>query len=115
MLAWCAFAYIVDDKVQGVGAYYPNEYDKANYVAKAIHGDDAYAVDVTYIPVEIDDEYDDGTFYRMVDGERVVVEPFLTESNRIDVLESNNTMTTDSINSIELALIELYESEDEEA
>ena len=119
-VAWAAFAYILDGKVQNVGAYYPNEYGKASYVAKAIHGDDAIAVDVTYIPVDIEDEYEDGMFYRNVthdDGTttREQVEPYQTEAGRVSELEAKGAMTTESINSIELALIELYESEDEEA
>lgn len=110
MLAWATFAYILDGVVTNIGAFEPNEYDKANMIAKATHGDRAFALDVTYIPVQIGDKYDSQGFYRIVDEQRVNIEPYSTENNRISVLESQSTATAESINNLELALVELYES-----
>ena len=67
---WQIYAYIIDGIVKGTGVYEPlGAYTNANMVAKNLFGNDAFAVDVTYYPVQAGDTYIDGAFYR--DGEEV--------------------------------------------
>lgn len=115
MLAWSAYAFIVNGTVDNVGVFKPDEYDRANYIAHASYGEFAMAVDVTHIPVSIGDIYEDGVFYRIVETEegtkRIEVEPYPTEANRISVLENMNAELTNNLTSVELALVEMAESE----
>ncbi len=98
MVAHLVFALINEGVVKNtvVGEYY--DCDQA---AKATYGNSAFAVEITQIPTQIGDTYD-GSFHRVVDGETNEIRPVPTESAQIATL-------TESLNNIELALVELYE------
>jgi len=62
MRAWEEYAYIYDNKVQGVATFQINSgaYTLANTIVKDLYGQEAFAVDVTQIPVQAGDEFRDG-------------------------------------------------------
>ena len=98
MVAHMVFALIHEGIVKNtvVGEYYD-----CDQVAKATYGDNAFAVEITQIPTQIGDTYN-GTFHREVNGETIEIRPVPTEAAQIATL-------TESLNNIELALVELYE------
>lgn len=62
---WQIYAYILDGIVKGTGVFEPlGAYTNANAVAQNLYGYNAFAVDVTYYPVQSGDMYADGVFYR---------------------------------------------------
>lgn len=101
MVAHMIFALINEGEVKNVVV---GEYYDCNEAAKATYGSNAFAIEVTQIPTQIGDTYD-GSFHRMVDGEMVDIRPVPTEAAQIASL-------TASVENIELALVELYESEE---
>jgi len=80
-----------------VGDYY-----NCNEAAKTEYGASAFAIEITQYPVQIGDEYLNGVFSRLVDGEYVRIDPYPTEAEEIIRL-------SDALNDVELALVELYE------
>jgi hypothetical protein len=80
-----------------VGDYY-----NCNEAAKTEYGASSFAVEITQYPVQIGDEYLNGVFSRLVDGEYIRIDPYPTESEEIIRL-------SDALNDVELALVELYE------
>lgn len=75
---WLTYAYICDSKVQNIASYLYTGYTQADLGAKAFcNNDNAFAVDVTYTPVQIGDDYINGEFYR--DGEKINSFPSATE------------------------------------
>ena len=99
MVAHEVFALIHDRDVMNivVGDYY-----NCNEAAKLQYGASAFAIEVTQYPVQIGDEYLNGVFSRLVDGEYVRIDPVPTEADEIARL-------TTAMNNVELALVELYE------
>ena len=95
---WCnqIFSLINNNKIQNTIVC--DNYETANQIARITYGDNSIAVDTTLYPVQINDDYIDGTFYR--DGE--IINRNLTEEERI--AELNEQLTT-----AQLALCELYE------
>lgn len=62
MTAHEVYAMISDGTVQNVCVAY--SYEDANQVARAVYGDNAFAVDCLQYPCEIGDKYIDGRFYK---------------------------------------------------
>lgn len=92
------FALIHDGKVKNIVV---GEYYDCDQAAKATYGEQAFAIEVTQIPVRIGDDYD-GRFSRTEDGEKVYIDPLPTDSEQIAALN-------EALENIELALVELYE------
>lgn len=79
MKAWEDWALIYDGKVRDVCCFKVGSYTEAQRVAQAIYGVDAFAVDVSYIPTQFDDDYINGQFLR--NGN--IIMPFRTEEQEI--------------------------------
>ena len=84
------------------------DYFNCNEIAKERYGKSAFAVEITLYPVQVGDHYLNGVFYRTdpETGENVEIERVPTEAEQIATL-------TAALNDVELALIDIYESEDE--
>lgn len=102
MICHTAFALIAQGEVKNVivGDFY-----NCNEIAKADYGNEAFAVEVTQIPVQPGDIYENGLFKRGIEGVKTIIEPIPTDREEIDNL-------TEMLNNVELAIIDLYESED---
>ena len=81
MKAWENYAMIVDGRVKEICSFSNGGYSDAQIFAKDIHGKDAFAINVTYIPVRIADEYVNGIFQR--DGQ--IVQPYPTEEEQLEL------------------------------
>lgn len=81
------FALISDNEVKNVivGDFY-----NCNEIARIEYGEDAVAVEVTQYPVQSGDSYENGNFYRIVDGKKVSIDPVPTDSQKLDMLMSDN-------------------------
>lgn len=99
MVAQEVYALISGRDVENVvvGDYY-----NCNEIAKQTYGASAFAIEVTQYPVQPGDHYLNGVFYRDEEGEEVPIDPVPTEAEQIARL-------AESVNNIELALVELYE------
>ncbi|WP_349944372.1 hypothetical protein ABFV83_12870 [Lacrimispora sp. BS-2] len=57
------FAQIFEEEIKNVIVC--DNYEKANWLARAAYGDKAFAVDCLQYPCEIGDKYHDGIFYHI--------------------------------------------------
>lgn len=85
------------------------DYTDCDAVAKTSYGSTAFAVDVTYIPVQPEDTYHDGIFERIVNGVTHTVEPVLSESQQISQLKATNAELRDELDAVSLAVLDLVE------
>ena len=108
MTAWEAYAIIKDNTVQNiiVGDYY-----SCNNVATANYGNGSIAIEITQIPTEIGDKYEDGVFkhYNKDSHEYEVIQPLPTDKQQIDALVAENTVLNELVTDIQIALVELAE------
>ena len=88
-----------------VGDYYD-----CDIAAKSTYGIEAFAIEVTQIPTQIDDLYEDGKFYRMVNGKKKWIEPIPTDSQKIDSLMQSNGSTSELLEEVATLLLELAEA-----
>lgn len=89
------FALIKDDEVKNlsVGDYYHSDQN-----AKALYGEDAYAVDATSYPVDEGDKYVDNEFRRYAeDGSYEVINRLPSDAEEITRVETETTEKTDTI------------------
>ena len=77
------FAQICNERVMNIAV---GDYYNCDIAAKATYGNKAFAIDVTQIPVQIDDLYEQGEFYRRVNGKKKKIEPIPTDTERVDSL-----------------------------
>ena len=63
MIVHQVFALIFEEKVQNV--FVCENYEMANYIARASFGNEAFAVDCLQYPCAVGDAYRNGIFYRM--------------------------------------------------
>jgi len=91
---WLTFAYISNNEVKNIACYLYTGYTEANDHAKAFCEDEeAIAVEVTHIPVQIGDTYDNGTFKR--NGEVIAPIPSVaqqTATNTTDIAGNSNSI-----------------------
>lgn len=85
------------------------KYEDCNKVAVDMYGESAFAVEVTRIPVEINDTYHDGIFERDVDGVTVTIEPLPTEADEINTLKGANDLFRLELDAVSLAVLDLVE------
>lgn len=90
MTAHEVYAHIHDGVVQNVVVAY--SYEDANRVARAVYGDDAFAVDCLQYPCEIGDKYIDGLFYK-ADG-ITPIEYIPTQEQQVKQLQRENAELT---------------------
>lgn len=88
-----------------VGDYYD-----CDIAAKSTYGIEAFAIDVTQIPVQIDDLYEQGEFYRMVNGKKKKIEPIPTDTERVNSLLTSTQNTNELLEEVATLLLELAEA-----
>lgn len=88
-----------------VGDYY-----NCDIAAKQTYGIEAFAFEVTQIPVEIGDTYEQGEFYRFVNGHKKKIDPIPTDSERILALEETGDATTELLEEVATLLLEIAEA-----
>ena len=86
------------------------EYYDCDIAAKSTYGIEAFAIDVTQIPVQIDDLYEDGNFYRMVNGKKKKIEPIPTDSQKVESLMSSTQSANELLEEVATLLLELAEA-----
>lgn len=84
-------------------------YENCNSVAVDMYGESAFAVEVTRIPVQINDTYHDGIFERTEDGVTVTIEPLPTEADEIETLKSANDAFRMELDAVSLSVLDLVE------
>lgn len=96
------FALISENEVKNVivGDFY-----NCNEIARIEYGEDAVAVEVTQYPVQSGDRYENGNFYRIVDGKRVSIDPVPTDSQKLDMLMSDNAQLSKYVELIATELL----------
>ncbi len=106
MQYWRTYAHIQNNTVKNIGVYAPEgAYTYANNFAHEFYGADAFSVDVTQIPVAINDVYSHGQFYR--DGTEIL--PLPTDEEQIADLSQQIVSAQNDMNDVQIALVELYE------
>ena len=119
---WCTqnFAIIANERVENIMVC--DDYDIANQLAKSMCGENAIAIDVSHIGVEIGDAYRDGQFYK---GDEVI-KPFPTVEELINKLRGDTSNLEEAacdldeniyqrLADIEEALCEIAEMQNKEA
>lgn len=91
MIVHQLFAQIYDGIVQNVIVC--DNYEMANYLARASYGDVAFAVDCLQYPCGIGDHYHNGAFWTVgEDGFDVPIEPIPTQEQQVAALmDSQNS------------------------
>lgn len=84
-------------------------YEECNKVAVDLYGEQAFAVEVTRIPVQINDTYHDGIFERTENGETVTIQPLPTESDNIETLKSLISNVRLELDAVSLSVLDLVE------
>lgn len=84
-------------------------YEDCNKVAVDMYGESAIAVEVTRIPVQINDTYHDGIFERTENGTTVTIEPLPTEADEINTLKGVNDSLRMELDAVSLAVLDLVE------
>ena len=102
------FALIDDGEVKNIVV---GEYYDCDQVAKATYGDSAFAIDITQYPVQIGDTYENGNFYRIVNGMKKKVEYIPTDSEKIDSIIISNEETLAYLEEVATLLIEIAEGQ----
>ena len=102
MIVHQVYALIYNEKVENVCVC--DNYEMANYIARATYGNEAFAVDCLQYPCTIGDTYKEGVFYRLNEetGEEFIIEYVPTQEQQVQTL--NNELTD-----AQLALCEQYE------
>lgn len=123
MIVHQVYALISEEKVQNICVC--DNYEMANYIARASYGDEAFAVDCLQYRCIIGDIYRDGSFYRKDDesGEEILIKYEPTQEQQVETLNHSlietelalveqyeeNLQLNSSITNVELAITELYE------
>lgn len=106
MQYWRTYAYINNNTVKNICVFEPNgAYTYANDAAHEEFGASAFAVDVTQIPVAINDVYSHGKFYR---NEEEII-PLPTDEEQILSLNEQIATAQSDMTDVQIALVELYE------
>ena len=103
------YAIIYDDVVRNtiVGDYTScNEYAKANF------GETAFAIDITLIPAQTGDTYENGNFYRVINGKKKQIKPVPSDSEQIAELVASNREVTSLLEDTMTLLLELAEGQE---
>lgn len=106
MQYWKTYAHIANNTVKNICVYAPEgAYTYANDAAHEEFGSSAFAVDVTQIPVEINDVYSHGKFFR---NEKEIL-PLPTDEEQIRSLSEQIESAQNDMTDVQIALVELYE------
>lgn len=109
MIVHQVFAQIFNETVQNVMVC--DNYELANYLARAVYGDTAFAVDCLQYPCQIGDKYIDSTFYHIdpETKEQIVIQYIPTQEQQVWQLQSDKKRLEEELTSTQIALTEQYE------
>lgn len=106
MTVHTVFAQIYNGEVKNIVV---GEYYYCDIAAKETYGNKAFAVDVTQIPVDIGDTYENGEFYHRENGRKKKVEPIPTDSQKIETLEETSSSVSELLEEVATLLLEIAE------
>lgn len=87
MIVHQVFAQIFEGEVKNVIVC--DNYEIANWLARASYGEEAFAVDCLQYPCGIGDKYHDGGFYRVSDGgSEIEIRPTITAEQEVQALNA---------------------------
>lgn len=87
MVAQRVFAEIIEEVIRNVMVC--EEYEMANWLARATYGQDAIAVEITDIPARIGDKYKNGCFYKVNDdGSETIINPIPSAEIQLEALKA---------------------------
>lgn len=86
MIVHQVFAQIFDGEIKNIIVC--DNYEMANWLARASYGDEAFAVDCLQYPCEIGDKYRNGIFYQVNDGIETEIERILTVEEQLPALNA---------------------------
>lgn len=91
MIVHQVFAEIFEEEVKNVIVC--DNYELANYLARATYGETAFSVDCLQYPCQIGDKYHEGLFWRVDPdtGEESAVEYIPTQEQQVQQLSVENT------------------------
>ena len=109
MIVHQVYALIFEEKVHNICVC--DDYEMANYIARASYGNSAFAVDCLQYPCTIGDSYRNNTFYHVDEetGEEKEVEYVPTQEQQVFALTNDLEDTEEELTNTQLALIESYE------
>ena len=105
MIVHQVYAMIYEKEVKNV--FVCDNYEMANYLARATYGDDAFSVDCLQYPCQIGDKYIDNRFYKS-DG-TTLIEYVPTQEQQVEQLNREKAALQEELTNTQLALTELYE------
>lgn len=105
MIVHQVYSMIYEKEVKNV--FVCDNYEMANYLARATYGDDAFSVDCLQYPCQIGDKYIDNRFYKS-DG-TTLIKYVPTQEQQVEQLNRANAVLQDELTNSQLALTELYE------
>lgn len=90
MIVHQVYAQILENEIKNVLVC--ENYELANWLARATYGDAAFAVDCLQYPCSIGDKYRDGIFFRVNPntGEEIVINPLPTQEQQVRDLQAEN-------------------------
>ncbi len=86
MIVHQVFAQIFKGEVKNIIVC--NNYEMANWLARAAYGEDAFAVDCLQYSCGIGDKYRDGIFYHVIDGKEDIIPYTLSPEQLIPSLKA---------------------------
>lgn len=109
MIVHQVYALISEEKVQNICVC--DDYEMANFIARATYGNDAFAVDCLQYACTLGDFYRDGLFYKVNQetSEEVVIEYTPTQEQQVFTLTQEVDATNNELTQTQIALVEQYE------
>ena len=109
MIVHQVYALISEEKVQNICVC--DNYEMANFIARASYGDEAFAVDCLQYRCTLGDLYKNGTFYHINEetGEEIALEYVPTQEQQVQTLNNEMEDTQYQLTEAQLALVESYE------
>lgn len=108
MIVHQIFAQISDEEIKNVIVC--DNYELANYLARATYGEQAFAVDCLQYPCTIGDHYIEGRFFRDLSDENGNVTGEQQEILAVPTAEQQIQVMEQELLHAQLALTELYET-----
>lgn len=110
MIVHQVFAQIFDETVQNVIVC--DNYELANYLARAVYGETAFAVDCLQYQCQMGDKYIEGVFYHVdpETKEQTVIQYMPTQEQQVYQLQSDKKRLEEELTSTQIALTEQYEA-----
>lgn len=107
MLVHEVFAHIFNGEVQNIIVC--ENYPTADYLAKCVYGDTAFAIGCLQYRCQVGDKYHDGQFWHVNEesGKEQAVPYEPTEEQKVEMLQIQNKALEDSNNELTLAMAEM--------